>query len=51
MAAKGHKMEDAVWKGVYLKIFGRSHQLSQNKFFDPSTSSMRKGVNREEKGN
>ena len=32
-----------VWKGVYPKVFGRSKQLSLNKFFDPSTPSMRKG--------
>ena len=25
------------------KVFGRSKQLSLNKFFDPSTPSMRKG--------
>ena len=28
---------------VYPKVFGRSKQLSQNKFFDSSTPSMRKG--------
>ena len=31
-------MVDGVWKGV-----GRSTQLTLNKFFDPSTPSMRKG--------
>ena len=31
-------MADGVWK-----VFGRCKQLSQNKFFDPSTQSMRKG--------
>ena len=36
-------MADGVWKGVYPKVFGRSKQLSLNKFFDPSTPSMRKG--------
>ena len=36
-------MVDRVWKGVYPKVFGRSKQLSLNKFFDPSTPSMRKG--------
>ena len=36
-------MADGVWKGVYLKVFGRSKQLSLNKFCDPSTPSMRKG--------
>ena len=39
----GPKMADRVWKGVYPLVFGRSKQLSQNKFFDPSTPSMRKG--------
>ena len=33
----GPKMADGVWKGVYLWVFGHSKQLSQNKFFDPST--------------
>ena len=28
---------------VYTSVFGHSKQLSQNKFFDPSTPSMRKG--------
>ena len=36
-------MADGVWKGVYPQVFGHSKQLSQNKFFDPSTPSMRKG--------
>ena len=36
-------MADGVWEGVYPQIFGRSKQLSLNKFFDPSTPSMRKG--------
>ena len=35
-------MADGVWKGVYPSIFGRSCQLLPNKFFDPSTPSMRK---------
>merc|ERR1711954_14089 len=39
----GPKMADGVWKGVYPKVFGRSKQLSLNKFFDQSTPSMRKG--------
>ena len=43
-------MADGVWKGVYPQIFGRSKQISQNKFFDPSTPSMRKGCD-EEKNN
>ena len=45
----GPKMADGVWKGVYPYIFGRSKQLSQNKFFDPSTPSMRKGDSGEKK--
>ena len=36
-------MADGVWKGVYTYVFGHSKQLSLNKFFDPSTPSMRKG--------
>ena len=35
-------MADGVWRGVYLYVFGHSKQLSLNKFFDPSTSFMRK---------
>ena len=35
-------MADGVWKGAYPLVFGRSKQISQNTFFDPSTSSMRK---------
>ena len=35
--------------GVYSLVFGCSHYLLQNKFFDPSTLSIRKGRNREEK--
>ena len=35
-------MADRVLKGVYLYVFGRSSLLSQNKFLDPSTPSMRK---------
>ena len=38
----GSKMADGVWKGVYPQVFGHSKQLSLNKFFDPSTPSMRK---------
>ena len=48
----GPKMADGVWKGVYPKVFGHSKQLSLNKFFDPSTPSMRKvddGEKKEEK--
>ena len=43
-------MADGVWKGVYPKVFGRSRQLSLNKFFDPSTPSMRKGRDGENGG-
>ena len=39
----GPKMADGVWKGVYPEVLGHSKQLSSNKFFDPSTPSMRKG--------
>ena len=31
------------------QVFGRSRQLSLNKFFDPSTPSMRKGRDEEKK--
>ena len=36
-------MANGVWKGVYSLSFLCSHQLLLNKFFDPSTPSMRKG--------
>ena len=36
-------MADGVCKGAYPKVFGRSRQLSLNKFFDPSSPSRRKG--------
>ena len=39
----GPKIADGVWKCVYSWVFGHSKQLSPNKFFDPSTPSMRKG--------
>ena len=45
----GPKMAEGVWKE-----FGHSRKLSLNKFFDPSTPSMRKGRDggkREEKKN
>ena len=42
-------MAEGVWKGVYPQVFGRSKQLSLNKFFDPSTPSMRKGRDGEKK--
>ena len=35
-------MNDGDWIGVYSLGFGRSHQLSLNNFFDPSTPSLRK---------
>ena len=35
-------MADGVWKVVYPQVFGRSRQLSLNKFLDPSIPSMRK---------
>ena len=40
-------MADGVWKSIYPQIFGSSRQLSLNKFFDPSTPSIRKGRDRE----
>ena len=49
MAARGPKMADGVWKCVYPLVFGHSRQLSQNKFFDSSTPSMRKGDDGEKK--
>ena len=42
-------MTNRVCKGVYPKVFGHSYQLSQIKFFDPSTPSMRKGCDGEKK--
>ena len=45
----GPKMVDGVRKSVNPQDFGRSKQLSLNKFFDPSTPSMRKGRNGEKK--
>ena len=49
MAARGPKMADGVWKGVYPWVFVRFHQLSLNKFLDPSTPSMRKVDEREKR--
>ena len=43
MAARGPKMADGVWNSVYPMVYGRSKELLLNKFFDPSTPSMRKG--------
>ena len=42
-------MADGVWKGVHSYVIGRSDQFSLNKFFDPSTPSMRKGSDGEKK--
>merc|ERR1712030_305998 len=36
------KMADGVWKGVQPQVIGHFKQLLLNKFFDPSTPSMRK---------
>ena len=44
----GSIMAEGVWKGVFPQVFGRSLQLSLYKFFDPSTSSMRKDHDREQ---
>ena len=49
MAARGPKMADVVYKGVYSQVFRCSCQLLQNKFSDLSTTSMRKGCDGEEK--
>ena len=46
---EGPKMAERVWKGVYPLVLGHSCQLLQNKFFDPSPPSIRKGRNGEEK--
>ena len=35
-------MAKGVCKGVFPQVFGRSHQLYLNKFFDQSAPSMRK---------
>ena len=43
-------MADGIWKGVYPQVFGRSKQLSLNKFFDLSTPAMRKGRDGEKSG-
>ena len=47
-------MADGVWKGAYPQVLGHSKQLLLNKFFDPSTPSMRKvddGEKKEEENN
>ena len=49
-SAVPHHLQNPKWpprgpkmaEGVYPQVFGRSKQLSLNKFFDPSTPSMRK---------
>ena len=41
-------MADRTWKGVNPQAFGCSHQLLLNKFFDPSTHSMRNVCDGEE---
>ena len=43
-------MADGVWKGVQPRVIGHFEQLLLNKFFDPSTPSMRKGHDGEENG-
>ena len=43
MATRGPKIANRVWKSFYPEVFGHSHQLTLNKFFDPSTPSIRKG--------
>ena len=40
-------MADGAWKEVHLQVFGCSHQLSQNKFFDPMSRSNREGCDGE----
>ena len=42
-------MADGVWKGVQPQVIGHFEPLSLNKFFDPSTPSMRKGRDGEKK--
>ena len=42
-------MADGVWKGVQPQVIGHFEPLSLNKFFDPSTPSMRKVDDGEEK--
>ena len=38
-------MANGVWKRVQSLVIGHFKQLLRNKFFDPSTPSMRKGDN------
>ena len=49
MAARGPKMADGVWKGVYPEVFERSHHLLLIKFFEPPTPFMRKVNNGKKK--
>ena len=42
LAVRGPEMADGVWKGVQPYVIGHFEPFSQNKFFDPSTPSMRK---------
>ena len=44
-------MAEGVWKGGYPEDFGRSLQLSPNKYFDQRSYSMRKGCDGEEEEN
>ena len=43
-------MADGVWKGVQPLVFRSFRQSSQNKFFNASTPFIRKGCDREKKG-
>ena len=49
MTNRGPQNGRQVWKGLPL-YFGRSRQLSLNKFFDLNTPSIRKGSNGRKKG-
>ena len=50
MATRAPKMADKVWKGVFIKFFGHSDQLSRNKLFGLSTPYLRKVRNGGKKG-
>ena len=43
-------MAGRVWKVVYTFVFGRSCQLSLNKFFNPNTPSLRMVITEETGG-
>ena len=43
-------MADGVWKGVNTTSFGHSKHFLQNKLFNPSIPSMRKGRDGENMG-